>query len=97
MNDSSWQPEPVPAGPAYDAQVGPHTRPMPIVPDAAGRDFDDREARDRGVAADSGPLFRADTPSQEPMPSPRLRTPSSRRTPRPRPLRSARAGICVPP
>ncbi|MCX4957798.1 phosphatidate cytidylyltransferase [Streptomyces virginiae] len=70
MNDSSWQPEPVPAGPAYDAQVGPHTRPMPIVPDAAGRDFDDREARDRGVAADSGPLFRADTPSQEPMPSP---------------------------
>ncbi|MFD7916453.1 MULTISPECIES: phosphatidate cytidylyltransferase [unclassified Streptomyces] len=70
MNDSSWQPEPVPAGPAYDAQVGPHTRPMPIVPDAAGRDFDDREARDRGVAADSGPLFRADTPPQEPMPSP---------------------------
>ncbi|MFA7768433.1 phosphatidate cytidylyltransferase [Streptomyces sp. NPDC048723] len=70
MNDTSWQPEPVPAGPAYDAQVGPHTRPMPIVPDAAGRDFDDREARDRGVAADSGPLFRADTPPQEPMPSP---------------------------
>ncbi|MGW7327283.1 phosphatidate cytidylyltransferase [Streptomyces sp. NPDC054840] len=70
MNDSSWQPEPVPAGPAYDAQVGPHTRPMPIVPDAAGRDFDDREARDRGVTADSGPLFRADTPPQEPMPSP---------------------------
>ncbi|GAA2638121.1 MULTISPECIES: phosphatidate cytidylyltransferase [Streptomyces] len=70
MNDTSWQPEPVPAGPAYDAQVGPHTRPMPIVPDAAGRDFDDREARDRGVAADGGPLFRADTPPQEPMPSP---------------------------
>lgn len=70
MNDSSWQPEPVPAGPAYDAQVGPHTRPMPIVPDAAGRDFDDREARDRGAAADGGPLFRADTPPQEPMPSP---------------------------
>ncbi|QES56911.1 phosphatidate cytidylyltransferase [Streptomyces venezuelae] len=70
MNDSSWQPEPVPAGPAYDAQVGPHTRPMPIVPDAAGRDFDDREARDRGVAAGRGPLFRADTPPQEPMPSP---------------------------
>ncbi|MFI1280742.1 phosphatidate cytidylyltransferase [Streptomyces sp. NPDC020858] len=70
MNDSSWQPEPVPAGPAYDAQVGPHTRPMPIVPDAAGRDFDDREARDRGAASDGGPLFRADTPSQEPMPSP---------------------------
>ncbi|MFG2992134.1 phosphatidate cytidylyltransferase [Streptomyces sp. NPDC048257] len=70
MNDSSWQPEPVPAGPAYDAQVGPHTRPMPIVPDAAGRDFDDREARDRGVAADGGPLFRAETPPQEPMPSP---------------------------
>ncbi|MGW6978772.1 phosphatidate cytidylyltransferase [Streptomyces sp. NPDC054932] len=70
MNDSSWQPEPVPAGPAYDAQAGPHTRPMPIVPDAAGRDFDDREARDRGVAADGGPLFRADTPPQEPMPSP---------------------------
>ncbi|OEJ33951.1 phosphatidate cytidylyltransferase [Streptomyces subrutilus] len=70
MNDSSWQPEPVPAGPAYDAQVGPHTRPMPIVPDAAGRDFDDREARDRGAAAHGGPLFRAETPPQEPMPSP---------------------------
>ncbi|MFJ7591102.1 phosphatidate cytidylyltransferase [Streptomyces sp. NPDC097617] len=70
MNDTSWQPEPVPAGPAYDAQVGPHTRPMPIVPDAAGRNFDDREARDRGVVADSDPLFRADTPPQEPMPSP---------------------------
>ncbi|OKK20382.1 phosphatidate cytidylyltransferase [Streptomyces sp. CB00455] len=70
MNDSSWQPEPVPAGPAYDAQVGPHTRPMPIVPDAAGRDFDDREARDRGAAADGGPFFRAETPPQEPMPSP---------------------------
>ncbi|WP_030708572.1 phosphatidate cytidylyltransferase [Streptomyces sp. NRRL F-2580] len=70
MNDTSWQPEPVPAGPAYDAQVGPHTRPMPIVPDAAGRDFDDREARDRGAALDGGPLFRADTPPQEPMPSP---------------------------
>ncbi|MCX5584132.1 phosphatidate cytidylyltransferase [Streptomyces erythrochromogenes] len=70
MNDSSWQPEPVPAGPAYDAQVGPHTRPMPIVPDAAGRDFDDREARDRGAASDGGSPFRADTPPQEPMPSP---------------------------
>ncbi|MGW0749237.1 phosphatidate cytidylyltransferase [Streptomyces sp. NPDC002587] len=70
MNDSSWQPEPVPAGPAYDAQVGPHTRPMPIVPDAAGRDFDDREARDRGAAPDGGLLFRAETPPQEPMPSP---------------------------
>ncbi|MCX4528390.1 MULTISPECIES: phosphatidate cytidylyltransferase [unclassified Streptomyces] len=70
MNDSSWQPEPVPAGPAYDAQVGPHTRPMPIVPDAAGRDFDDREARDRGAASDGGLLFRDETPPQEPMPSP---------------------------
>ncbi|MFE7096846.1 phosphatidate cytidylyltransferase [Streptomyces erythrochromogenes] len=70
MNDSSWQPEPVPAGPAYDAQVGPHTRPMPIVPDAAGRDFDDREARDRGAVSDGGSPFRADTPPQEPMPSP---------------------------
>ncbi|MGW7458646.1 phosphatidate cytidylyltransferase [Streptomyces sp. NPDC054797] len=70
MNDSSWQPEPVPAGPAYDAQVGPHTRPMPIVPDAAGRDFDDREARDRGAAENGGPFFRAETPPQEPMPSP---------------------------
>ncbi|MCX4696776.1 phosphatidate cytidylyltransferase [Streptomyces sp. NBC_01408] len=70
MNDTSWQPEPVPAGPAYDAQVGPHTRPMPIVPDAAGRDFDDREARDRGAVANGGLLFRADTPPQEPMPSP---------------------------
>ncbi|MBZ9598377.1 MULTISPECIES: phosphatidate cytidylyltransferase [Streptomyces] len=70
MNDSSWQPEPVPAGPAYDAQVGPHTRPMPIVPDAAGRDFDDREARDRGAASHGGSPFRADTPPQEPMPSP---------------------------
>ncbi|MFE0606421.1 phosphatidate cytidylyltransferase [Streptomyces sp. NPDC058892] len=70
MNDSSWQPEPVPAGPAYDAQVGPHTRPMPIVPDAAGRDFDDREARGRGAAPGGGSPFRADTPPQEPMPSP---------------------------
>ncbi|MFJ9073696.1 phosphatidate cytidylyltransferase [Streptomyces sp. NPDC102278] len=70
MNDSSWQPEPVPAGPAYDAQAGPQTRPMPIVPDAAGRDFDDREARDRGAAAAGGPLFRDETPPQEPMPSP---------------------------
>ncbi|MEU6212203.1 phosphatidate cytidylyltransferase [Streptomyces sp. NPDC047023] len=70
MNDSSWQPEPVPAGPAYDAQVGPHTRPMPIVPDAAGRDFDDREARDRGAAPYGGSPFRAETPPQEPMPSP---------------------------
>ncbi|MEV7172965.1 phosphatidate cytidylyltransferase [Streptomyces sp. NPDC090085] len=70
MNDSSWQPEPVPAGPAYDAQVGPHTRPMPIVPDAAGRDFDDREARDRGAAPHGGSPFRAETPPQEPMPSP---------------------------
>lgn len=77
MNDSSWQPEPVPAGPAYDAQAGPHTRPMPIVPDAAGRDFDDREARDRGAAADGGSLFRAETPPQEPMPSPPPPPPSS--------------------
>nr|WSX49540.1 phosphatidate cytidylyltransferase [Streptomyces sp. NBC_00974] len=77
MNDTSWQPEPVPAGPAYDAQVGPHTRPMPIVPDAAGRDFDDREARDRGAAADGGSLFRAETPPQEPMPSPPSPPPSS--------------------
>lgn len=76
MNDTSWQPEPVPAGPAYDALVGPHTRPMPIVPDAAGRDFDDREARDRGAAADGGSLFRADTPPQEPMPSPPPTPPS---------------------
>lgn len=70
MNDSPWATEPVPAGPAYDALVGPHTRPMPIVPDAAGRDFDDREARDRGAAAFGGPPFRAETPLQEPMPSP---------------------------
>lgn len=76
MNDTSWQPEPVPAGPAYDALVGPHTRPMPIVPDAAGRDFDDREARDRGAAADGGSLFRAETPPQEPMPSPPPTPPS---------------------
>lgn len=70
MNDSPWATEPVPAGPAYDALVGPHTRPMPIVPDAAGRDFDDREARDRGAAAFGGPPIRAETPPQEPMPSP---------------------------
>ncbi|MGW0365399.1 phosphatidate cytidylyltransferase [Streptomyces sp. NPDC002990] len=70
MNDSPWATEPVPAGPAYDALVGPHTRPMPIVPDAAGRAFDDREARDRGAAAHGGPPFRAETPLQEPMPSP---------------------------
>lgn len=70
MNDSPWATEPVPAGPAYDALVGPHTRPMPIVPDAAGRDFDDREVRDRGAAADGGLPFRAEMPPQEPMPSP---------------------------
>lgn len=73
MNDSSWQPEPVPAGPAYDAQVGPHTRPMPIVPDAAGRDFDDREARDRGRPAWRSPLPRRDAAAgahaQPPPPS----------------------------
>lgn len=70
MNDSSWQPEPVPAGPAYDAQVGPHTRPMPIVPDAAGRDFDDREARDRGpprtAAPPSAPIRRRRSPCPAP-------------------------------
>ncbi|MGO4456314.1 phosphatidate cytidylyltransferase [Streptomyces sp. M-16] len=70
MNDSPWAAEPVAAGPAYDALVGPQTRPMSIVPDAAGRDFDDREARDRGAAAFGGPPFRTETPPQEPMPSP---------------------------
>ncbi|MFD8978771.1 phosphatidate cytidylyltransferase [Streptomyces sp. NPDC059564] len=70
MNDSPWAAEPAAAGPAYDALVGPQTRPMPIVPDAAGRAFDDREARDRGAAAFGGPPFRAETPPQEPMPSP---------------------------
>ncbi|MEV7727696.1 phosphatidate cytidylyltransferase [Streptomyces sp. NPDC101733] len=70
MNDSPWATEPAAAGPAYDALVGPHTRPMPIVTDAAGRDFDDREARDRGAAVVGGPPFRAETPPQEPMPSP---------------------------
>ncbi|MCX5375569.1 phosphatidate cytidylyltransferase [Streptomyces sp. NBC_00091] len=70
MNDSPWAAEPVPAGPAYDALVGPHTAPMPIVPDAAGRAFDDREARDRGAVLAGGPPFRAETPLQEPMPSP---------------------------
>ncbi|MFD3541322.1 phosphatidate cytidylyltransferase [Streptomyces sp. NPDC058662] len=97
MNDTSWQPEPVPAGPAYDARVGPHTRPMPIVPDAAGRDFDDREARDRGAAADGGPLFRAETPSQEPMPSPPPPQPQDASPPPPRKRagRDLRAAIGV--
>lgn len=77
MNDSSWQPEPVPAGPAYDAQVGPHTRPMPIVPDAAGRDFDDREARDRGVAADSGPSSAPIRRRRSPCPAPASACPAA--------------------
>lgn len=92
MNDTSWQPEPVPAGPAYDAQAGPHTRPMPIVPDAAGREFDDREARDRGAAADGGPPFRADTPPQEPMPSPPPTPPSPAPQDPPPPPQKKRAG-----
>ncbi|MER7186338.1 phosphatidate cytidylyltransferase [Streptomyces hyaluromycini] len=61
-----------PAGPAYDAQNAPQTRPMPIVPDdvpAYGSDQDD----DRGAARLSGPLFRDetfrnDTPSAQPLP-----------------------------
>ncbi|MFF9281109.1 phosphatidate cytidylyltransferase [Streptomyces griseosporeus] len=52
-----------PAGPAYDAQDAPHTRPMPIVPEvsAHGGGQDD----DRGAARLSGPLFRDENP--EPM------------------------------
>ncbi|MCB5169857.1 phosphatidate cytidylyltransferase [Streptomyces bambusae] len=73
-SDQGPVPEPVPAGPAfdaqagpaYDAQGGPYTRPLPIVPDR----FGDQEARDRGVALQSSPLFRDETPLQEPMPTP---------------------------
>ncbi|WP_188275320.1 phosphatidate cytidylyltransferase [Streptomyces sp. CBMA152] len=84
MNDSSWGAPPRPehwgppdqgpsqevpsAGPAYDAYDAPsRTQPMPIVPDA-GPATEDREARERGTARLSGPLFREETP-QEPMPS----------------------------
>ncbi|MFV0133389.1 phosphatidate cytidylyltransferase [Streptomyces sp. HMX87] len=48
-----------PAGPAYDAYIAQHTRPMPIVPGVPedGGDQDD----DRGAARLSGPLFRDET------------------------------------
>ncbi|WP_078909954.1 phosphatidate cytidylyltransferase [Streptomyces sp. NRRL S-87] len=91
MNDSPWGAEPVPAGPAYDVYVGQQTRPMPIVPDAAGSDFDDREARERGAAPGSGPLFRDETPPQEPMPSPPP-PPSQAPQDTPQPPQKKRAG-----
>ncbi|MEU2333707.1 phosphatidate cytidylyltransferase [Streptomyces sp. NPDC006654] len=56
-----------PAGPAYDAHDAQQTRPMPIVPDDVppyGGDQDD----DRGAARLSGPLFRNDTSSAQPLP-----------------------------
>ncbi|GAB2759510.1 phosphatidate cytidylyltransferase [Streptomyces bullii] len=80
MNDSSWGAPPhngywgptdlgpaqgaAPAGPAYDAQDAPHTRPMPIVPDVPdhGGDQDD----DRGAARLGGSPFRDDTPQAHP-------------------------------
>ncbi|WP_330332886.1 phosphatidate cytidylyltransferase [Streptomyces sp. NBC_00536] len=97
MNDSPWRAEPVPAGPAYDARVGPHTRPMPIVPDAAGRDFDDREPRDPGAADAGGPLFRAETPPQEPMSTPPSQAPQDASQPpqKKRAGRDLRAAIGV--
>ena len=82
MTDSSWGAPPqsgywgpteggpvqgaAPAGPTYDAHDAQHTRPMPIVPDDVppyGGDQDD----DRGAARLSGPLFRNDTPSAQPL------------------------------
>ncbi|MEV7416734.1 phosphatidate cytidylyltransferase [Streptomyces sp. NPDC089919] len=88
MNDSPWAAEPVPAGPAYDAYAGQHTRPMPIVPDPAGSDFEDREARERGAAPLDGPLFRDETPPQEPMPTPPPQAPQDA----PQPPQKKRAG-----
>ncbi|AJE42749.1 MULTISPECIES: phosphatidate cytidylyltransferase [Streptomyces] len=82
MNDSSWRApsqtgyrgptDRAPfqgagaAGPAYDAQDAPQTRPMPIVPDvpAQGGDQDD----DPGAARPGGPFFRDETQNPEPMP-----------------------------
>ncbi len=57
-----------PASPAYDAHVDmcpPQTQPMPIVPDVPpqGGNQDD----DRGAARLSGPLFRDETPSAQPL------------------------------
>ncbi|WP_078603085.1 MULTISPECIES: phosphatidate cytidylyltransferase [unclassified Streptomyces] len=54
-----------PAGPAYDAHTAPQTRPMPIVPDAAG--FGANQDDDRGAARPSGPPVRNET-NPEPMP-----------------------------
>ncbi|MFF8279457.1 phosphatidate cytidylyltransferase [Streptomyces lateritius] len=82
MNDSSWgapagsgywgpDQGPAPAGPAYDGLTAAQTRPMPIVPDDPAGDHQDDH--DRGAAAQSGPLFRDETPNehpQEPMPTP---------------------------
>ncbi len=80
MNDSSWGAPPhagywgpsdqgpvqgaAPAGPTYDAQHAPQTRPMPIVPDvpAHGGNQDD----DRGAARPGGPLFRDEMPQAQP-------------------------------
>ncbi|MER5544688.1 phosphatidate cytidylyltransferase [Streptomyces sp. NPDC002586] len=73
-----------PAGPAYDAPVAQHTRPMPIVPDepAYGRDQDD----DRGAARPSGPLFQDEfRPGSRPG-SARTRTvPAANQNPEPMP------------
>ncbi|MER7761979.1 phosphatidate cytidylyltransferase [Streptomyces sp. NPDC097619] len=83
-------PEPVPAGPAYDATAGQHTRPMPIVPDPHVPDrFGDQEARDQGAARPGGPPFRDETPPQEPMPSP---PPAPEAPQAPQPPQKKRAG-----
>ncbi|MFE1249900.1 phosphatidate cytidylyltransferase [Streptomyces sp. NPDC058735] len=54
-----------PAGPAYDAQEAPQTRPMPIVPDAAA--YGGNQDDDRVAAPPSGPPVRSET-NPEPMP-----------------------------
>ncbi|MFF4523407.1 phosphatidate cytidylyltransferase [Streptomyces bluensis] len=119
MNESSWGAPPhtgywgpsdhgpvqgaAPAGPAYDAHVGPRpsrTEPMPVVPDvpAHGGNQDD----DRGVARMSGPSFRNEMPPaqphgvapQKPEPMPDAPQPSPRKKSAGRDL-SAAIGVGV--
>ncbi|MFG2297248.1 phosphatidate cytidylyltransferase [Streptomyces sp. NPDC048603] len=68
MNDSPWEAEPVPAGPAYD----------------------------RGAVLPDGPSFRAQTPLQEPMPTPPPQPPQDASPPpKKRAGRDLRAAIGV--